>query len=531
MATVTASSGKKKEYSVIEATSGNDTITVNDGNFKIYAKGGTDTITLGSGDNIVYAQDGTNTIYSGTGADMLYAGKGKDNFVFNGEFGTDVIYNANANDTITFGSDYNDTALRFLRLGSDLVITDNVLSDDNIVRVSNFFKSKSKLDDYVQNGQDYKISDELIYYASKGKIKGTNYNDAMAGSDKKDTLYGYAGNDILIGGENNDKIYSGTGKNTIIVNNGDGHDTLYVDKNATSNTLMFDLGNTINYSKSGKDLVVTAAETGETNGETESITVKNYFDKNGKTVITSTLDFEYVGETTVKNIVNILQDDGIIVRGNANKVNKLQGAYSYDNYIYGGNKNDTIYAGDADNRLEGGKGNDKYYVTSSNISATTKIFDTEGNDTYNVKSLDTSVYINDSAGSKDVLKITGKNIKYTMVFDVAVGSGAISTDSLFIVSNSNIMYENIDDYIAGGIEIADFFDGNKYGDGRIEKITISGKTADTTLSHFDEIRSNVATWLSSTTYTSAMEVFKSDEQTDIQSLISLYQGNPVVDKV
>ena len=528
MTTITASTNSKR-ITKINAVE-NSNIAVADGNFDIYLSGGENQVILGSGDNKVHAKGGENTIISGTGNDKIYSDKGENNFVFDADFGDDVIYNSDKLDMITLGSAFDHTDMSFFRRGSDLIITDDFDLPQNRITLSKYFKSKSKLDDITHNNVVEKISDQLIYYSGKGRIKGTNFNDAIVGSVKKDTIYSYAGNDYILGGELNDKIYSGAGANKIVVNNGDGHDVLYVDKKATSNTIMFDEGNEVTYVKSGKDLVLTGKVAGASDKDKNNVgmTVKNYFDKSGDVAINSGLNLQYVGSVEVKTIAEELSANGVNIVGKLNKSNKLVGAEDYDNYIIGGNKSDKIYAGDMNNRIEGGKGSDKYYVDSENKTAVTKIFDTEGNDSYIINGLDTSVYIDDMSGKKDVLKITDK-VDYTMFFDVSVKEGVDQYNSLFIVDNANIKDESYTSYVADGIEIGNFFDGIGYGDGRIEKITVGGKSVDTSLVHFDEIRSNVASWLTdeSHSFDSAMIAFKEGTESEIQSLIAVYQGNTV----
>lgn len=528
MATLNASTNSKK-YVKVKFGSGDDTITLEDGNFNINTGKGNDIVTLGSGNSIVKLNSGENTVNFGEGNSKVYAGKGSDEFVFDTATGSNIIYNSSSKDSITFGTYYDDLDLKYYRMGKNLVITDDILSPDNTVTLSKFFKNKSKLDSVTHDGVEEKISDQLIYYSGKGKIKGTSYNDALYGSDKKDTLYGYAGDDYLVGGKLNDKIYSGTGENHIIVNNGDGHDALYVNKKATSNTLVFDEGNNLTYSKSGKDLVVSAAygTASADDPNNVSVTIKNYFTKDGDTAIKNELYTQFIGSEEETNLVTSLREQGVTITGKINKKNTLYGAEDYDNYITGGDKADKIYAGEANNRIYGGKGNDKYYVEDAQfLTSTTKIFDIEGNDTYTIDDLDSSIYIQDDMG-KDTLKIKD-NLRYTMFFDVSVNDTVAEYNSLFIVDNDNIRDMSIESYTAGGIEIGNFFTSSgEYGAGRIEKITVGGKTVDTSLTYFDTIRDNVAAWLSANDYDSAMLAFKSESAEDIQELIAIYQGAPV----
>ena len=353
MTTITASTNSKR-ITKINAVE-NSNIAVADGNFDIYLSGGENQVILGSGDNKVHAKGGENTIISGTGNDKIYSDKGENNFVFDADFGDDVIYNSDKLDMITLGTAFDHTDMSFFRRGSDLIITDDFDLPQNRITLSKYFKSKSKLDDITHNNVVEKISDQLIYYSGKGRIKGTNFNDAIVGSVKKDTIYSYAGNDYILGGELNDKIYSGAGTNKIVVNNGDGHDTLYVDKKATSNTVMFDLGNEVTYSKSGKDLILSGRVAGASEADPNNVgvTIKNFFNKKGEDAITSGLNFQYVGSATVKTIEEELTENGVYLTGKAGKSNKLVGAEDYDNYITGGDKSDKIYAGNENNRIDG----------------------------------------------------------------------------------------------------------------------------------------------------------------------------------
>lgn len=528
MATINASTSSKK-YVTVKFGSGDDVITLDEGNFKISTGKGDDTVNLGSGDSIVKLGYGNNTVNFGSGNSKVYASKGTDDFFVN-ETGKNVIYNASKDDSLTFGGYFDDEDLKFYRSGKSLLITDDLLSEENTIVLSNFFKSKSKLEEFTHDGVTEKISDQIIYYSGKGKVKGTSYNDALYGSDKKDTLYGYKGNDYLVGGEANDKIYSGQGVNHIVVNNGDGHDVLYVDKKATSNTLMFDEGNVLTYSKSGKDLVVSAAAAtaSSTDPNNVSVTIKNYFSKDGDTAIKNGLYTQYITSATETNLVDSLRENGVTLTGKMNKKNTLIGAEDYDNYITGGDKADKIYAGEANNTIWGGKGNDKYYVEDAQfLTSLTKIFDTEGNDTYTIDDLDSSIFIKDDVG-KDTLKIKD-TLRYTMFFDVSVKDGVDAYSSLFIVDNENLREMGIDDYTAGGIEIGNFFNSSgEYGTGRIEKITVGKRTVDTSLDYFNDIRENVAAWLSANEFDTAMDVFKGDNPQDISDLIAIYQGAQAV---
>ena len=63
---------------------------------------------------------------------------------------------------------------------------------------------------YVTNANDYSIGKSIN---GAVKLTGTEANDLITGSRKKDRLYGDLGNDELIGGKGKDRFYGGLGSN------------------------------------------------------------------------------------------------------------------------------------------------------------------------------------------------------------------------------------------------------------------------------------------------------------------------------
>nr|MBX2864877.1 hypothetical protein [Leptolyngbyaceae cyanobacterium MAG.088] len=134
------------------------------------------------GNDRIYGYDGTDTLFGGNGRDYLYGGD--DNDLLDGGDGNDVLDGQNDDDMV-FGRDGND-----------------------IVRGGNG-------NDYLEgnNGND--------------KLYGFAGNDTLIGGDDVDTLYGGNDDDFLDGGLGNDYLYADQGIDTLLLQAGDGNDSIY----------------------------------------------------------------------------------------------------------------------------------------------------------------------------------------------------------------------------------------------------------------------------------------------------------------
>lgn len=178
---------------------------------------------------------------------------------------------------------------------------------DNIIgREGNDTIHGNRRDNYLsgENGNDklfgYAGNDILLggngndkLFGGKGKdtIRGGSGNDYISGGNGKDNLYGNNGNDTIIGGKGNDKfvggkgndvIYTGKGKNTVVINNGDGHDTIYHQGEKTLIDIegYNEFSGDISFNKKSNDLNIIYSHYDETK---EIITIKDYFTSDGKT--------------------------------------------------------------------------------------------------------------------------------------------------------------------------------------------------------------------------------------------------------
>jgi len=227
---------------LVKAFSGNDTITdLIGGNDTIYAGSGDDSINVSYGNYKIFGEDGNDNIHV---AGSFYRGLGA---------GNGYVYGGNGNDHI-FADD-----------GSGLFTLSGGSGNDTIT-------------DYDGSpGSDLSFGYDIIY--------GDSGNDFITGGVWRDTIYGGSGNDY-IKDSGNGIITGGTGNDTIIAsvynfdsnddmyyfNKGDGRDW-YQDQGG-NDTIKFGNGITksnLHFAHSGDNLLITF------NNSPDSINIDNWF--------------------------------------------------------------------------------------------------------------------------------------------------------------------------------------------------------------------------------------------------------------
>ena len=169
--------------------SGNDTITINGGDYNyVYAGGGIDTVNVNGGS--------CHTINGDAGNDVITIKAGSSHTI-NGGTGIDTIMVYSGYNTVNGGND------------GDKIHLYKGIADNNRIN--------------ADEGNDTVI----VYGGAKHNIKGGNGNDTItlengAGNDQK--LYGQGGNDsITVNAGNSHWIEGGEGDDTIKINAGDSH--------------------------------------------------------------------------------------------------------------------------------------------------------------------------------------------------------------------------------------------------------------------------------------------------------------------
>ncbi len=108
---------------LIMGLTGNDYILSQKGNDVIFGGLGNDEILAGEGHDQLFGGEGNDTLTGGEGADKLSGGTGKDTYIFDGNFGRDIVIDGDGSGTIVING---ITLNKFEQVeGTDIVYRDN----------------------------------------------------------------------------------------------------------------------------------------------------------------------------------------------------------------------------------------------------------------------------------------------------------------------------------------------------------------------------------------------------------------------
>jgi Ca2+-binding RTX toxin-like protein len=182
---------------IIDAGSGDDSVSGGDGTTGVLG---------GDGNDTVYAGDGSNLIRGGNGNDTLVGGNSFD--LIAGDAGNDTIYGNNGS---LWGFSFGSGGDANILLGGD---------GDDTIRGS--LSVDLILGDAGQDMLDGDSGDDLVSGgAGNDLVKGNAGNDLLFGNDGFDTVYGGLGVDVLSGGSGADRLYGEGGTDVLLY---DGYD-------------------------------------------------------------------------------------------------------------------------------------------------------------------------------------------------------------------------------------------------------------------------------------------------------------------
>ena len=347
----------------IEGAAGNDTIhggEASDSYSSIRGGAGADSIiVLGYGE--VYGEDGDDeitiygagsTIDGGSGNDYINASEETDGKLIYGGSGEDTISVYGSNNTIYGGTDSIGTD------ADEYTVTKGKSYNNNIYGGAN-----SHI--YAGKGVDTVDNQSVHYY--KGDSIRAGAGSTIYGAAGRDTIYIEGASNVVDGKGDNDSIenyYHTISVTGSTIDGGVGDDEINI--TGTGNTIyggdgddditITGGGNTI-WGGIGIDSITVKSEAGENN------VIYGGFDNDGTDVGANRIIVTNKGNNTVwgGNGDSVTGDGDYIEAGKV-----VGGVYSGNNTIYGGSRNDYIYARNAKSvSVKGGNGDDEIYGSNN----------------------------------------------------------------------------------------------------------------------------------------------------------------------
>ena len=312
-------------------------------NILLVGSSGTDTITGTSQSDTILGAGGADTLNGGAGADTLEGGAGAD--TLNGGGGTDTASYANApggagglgvtvvmlNTALNTGDAAGDTYSSIENIRGSAF--DDLLAGNN---VANFLFGGDGDDTLNGQGGD----DELSGGDGEDTLNGQTENDELHGGNGDDTLNGGAGNDDLFGDADNDRLIGGLGADALA--GGSGTDIASYESALAGVTAL---------------MLNAAQNTGDAAGDTYS-SIEN--------LVGSDFD-DVLGGTGVANIITGDDGDDELI-GNGG-----------DDTLNGNNDDDILNGGLGADVLNGGAGSDAASYANATAGVTVSLLNPASN--------------------------------------------------------------------------------------------------------------------------------------------------------
>ncbi|MDD2780857.1 calcium-binding protein, partial [Sulfuricurvum sp.] len=479
----------------LDLGSGNDTITIGQGN---------DSLNGGEGDDTINAGSGNDTLIGGEGDDAISGSTGNDTYIFNRGDGADTILDEDryapyywnssytltrnaGNDTLIFGEGIvaNDIQTKVASNGKDLIIAlkEEGKSFEELgdkITLKNWFDANSRIENFsFADKTVWNVNDIIATQATETDdiirpidmtlpidihlLGGDDYistgtaDDIVYGDSGNDIINTGLGNDTLIGGVGNDTQSGGEGDDTYVFTKGDGSDTII--DSAGNDTLHFTDGITQNnlvVRQEGNNLRVAIKETNTLiNDLSDSIVIKDWFSAGSRIE-----NFSFSDGTVLSSAESILSligsDENDTVTWNESSLSLSSGAGN--DTITLGIGNDTLNGGTGNDILQGGGGNDTYIFNRGDGIDT--ITDVENYQPYYWN----KNYTVAQDGGEDILYF-GDRITAD---DLIVQASANSNDLIIAIKEDGVAFADLTDKIT----LKNWFD-SKY---RIENIKFSDGT-------------------------------------------------------
>ncbi len=227
------------------------------------------------------------------------------------------------------------------------------------------------------------INDSAAGGAGADTLIGMDGNDTLIGHDGDDHLVGGAGDDVLLGGAGADVLVGDDGNDVLI--GGAGNDTIL--GGAGDDTIMGEDGDDLIFGGAGRDII----NAGSGNDKIYAAIGDGDDVINGGNGI-DTLDFSALTEGVV---IDLGTSGSGLAQGSQSGSDTLQGIEN----VIGGAGNDTIYASNAVNVLEGGIGLDTFVFRSAAAANGDTIADFQPGDQIDLRPLYASLNLSQDIAS------------------------------------------------------------------------------------------------------------------------------------
>jgi Ca2+-binding RTX toxin-like protein len=329
-------------------------------------------ITGSAGNDVLVAASGTLNLIGGAGADQFVVTPGSSKFVTiaDYQFTQGDIIDLTAFDGILTG--YHQLAITD-RVGH-ATVTIPMAGGNITLNLSNVSSGQLSAANFSFNSWNYGEGNTVYGGVTGDAIFGTGGNDALYGNEGNDSVSGGAGNDTLWGWTGNDTLNGGTGNDTIggdqdndLLYGGTGNDTIYGGTGA--DTMIGGSGDDWYYVEQAGDSVIEAAGEGY-----DRVLASAGFTLTGGQAVELLQTDDQTGTTAINLTGNAL---GQVIYGNAG-ANTLTGGGGSDTLLGLGGNDTLVGNANAASTLQGGTGDDWYFVHRSGDSVIE--FTGEGND-------------------------------------------------------------------------------------------------------------------------------------------------------
>jgi Ca2+-binding RTX toxin-like protein len=260
------------------------------GNDQLIGANLNDILNGGEGNDTLAGNGGNDILNGGIGNDRLDGGSGNNTYVFNDNWGFDVIVEQGGTDTIQFGNGISASDITVVRQNDALTLADkkgnSILIQDwysnspaarieEVRFIDGTVWSEADLNEAARHQTGSDRNDALTGFTNDvNYLNGGLGNDRLIGANLNDVLDGGAGNDTLSGGGGDDLLMGGTGSDTYLIGIELGNTILRETVDGSVNTVQLTNGtrlSNITSSRSGDDLLLSW------NGAAGSVTLEAYF--------------------------------------------------------------------------------------------------------------------------------------------------------------------------------------------------------------------------------------------------------------